>query len=609
MGTKTVKTIKLELMRKVILFSIVFCSWLTEMQSQVTFTASANKVVELGENFRLNFTLNANGSDFVSPDLSGFYILAGPSTSTSSSFQSINGKTSQSISNTYSYILQAKKEGKFTIGPAKISVDDKSYNSQTLTIEVIKGSGGNNNNIGDDQAIEPAKGNNDIFIQINLDKSTVYQGEQLVATFKIYDRAGLKEFVNSKFPSFTGFFSQDVNRSTQISLDRENVNGKIYNSGIIKQNILFPQRSGNITIDPFEIECIIQQKAGQRRNFFGDLIDVYRDVQVNLKSNPRTVKVLPLPENAPATFAGAVGSNFKLDVTVDKSELLSNESLTLKATLSGNGNMKTIDKLKINFPGSFEVYDPKITNNISNSAGGSVGSNTYDYLIIPREPGEYVIPPIEFCYFDVSTKSYKVLTSKEFKINVGKGNSSQNVIAGVNKESVKQLGSDIRFIRQDDFELRKKSGSFFGSLTFFLSYLIASLLFFVIVFILRKQIRQNQNLSLIRNKRANKVSQKRLKVASMCMKKGEKSAFYDEVIKALWGYLGDKLSIPVSSLSRETARDKLNNRQVNETLIEEFIQVIDNCEFAKYAPAGAQDQIEQNYERATKIINKLEQTL
>jgi len=595
-------------MKKIFIFSIIFYFFLGSLYSQINFVASASKVVELGENFRLNFSVNANASNFNAPDLSNFQILAGPNPSTSTSFQFINGKTTQSINISYSYILQAKKEGKFTIGKANINVDGKVYSSAPITIEVIKGGTGEQANT-DDQHVDVPKGNNDIFVQTNLDRTSVYQGEQIIATIKIYDRAGLKDFTNFKFPSFTGFYSLDIERPTQISLERENVNGKIYNTGILKQNILFPQHDGTLTIEPCEMKCIIQQKAGQRRNFFGELVDVYRDVEISLKSNARSVKVLPLPDNAPPSFSGAVGSNFNLVVNVDKAELLSNESVTLKVILSGNGNLKTIDKLKLNFPASFEVYDPKINSNIHNSTSGCTGSNTYEYLIIPREPGEYTIPPIEFSYFDVSTKTYKVLKSKEINFKIGKGQNSPNTVTGVNQESVKQLGSDIRYIKQNNFELKKVNNLVFGSLFFYLSYIIALIIFLAVIIILRKRIKQNKNLGLIKNKRANKISQKRLKSASLCMQKGEKLPFYDEVIKALWGYLSDKLNIPVSSLSREAAREELAKSNVNETVINEFIQVIDSCEFAKYAPATAHDQIEQDFERARKIINKLEQVL
>ncbi len=578
--------------------------------AQVSFTASANKVVELGENFRLNFSVNANGTNFLPPDLSGFHILGGPSSSTNSSLQIINGKSSYSISNTYSYILQAKKEGKIVIGKAEITVDGKVYSTEPITIEVIKG---NPSTISENnpETIDPLSGS-DVFLRIILDKTTVYQGEQVIASLKIFDKnRAVKDIGNFKFPPFTGFYAQDVKIPSQIVLERENFDGKLYYSGILKQSILFPQQNGNLTIDPFELQCIIQQKSGQRRNFFGELIDVYRDVPKSIKSSSRTVKVLPLPGGAPASFSGAVGSNFQFKVSVDKTELKSNESVSLKINLQGNGNLKIIDKIKIQFPASFEVYDPKISHNITNTSAGSKGNNIYEYLIIPREAGEYTIPAIEFGYFDVASKTYKTLTSEEFKFKIAKGDSNQNLInsSGVNKELVKELGSDIRFISQNDFILQLKDNSFFGSLGFYLFYIISILLFGIVLLVLRQRLKYTKNISLLKNKRAARMSQKRLKLAEACMKKGEKQAFYDEVIKALWGYLSDKLNIPVASLSRESAREALQAQEINDVFIDEFMQVIDNCEFAKYAPVGGHEQIGQDFGSAQKILTKLDQVL
>jgi hypothetical protein len=595
-------------MKKLIIATLLVLFLPFAPSAQVSFTASANKVVEIGENFRLNFTVNANGTNFSAPDLSAFHVLGGPSTSSSTSFQYINGKTSQTITNTYSYILQAKKEGKFIIGKADISVDGKTYSSEPISIEVIKGSSANITE-SDQGNVRPVEGL-DIYVQTNLDKTTVYQGEQIIATLKVYDRAGLKGINNYKFPSFTGFYSQDVKLPSQISLDRENVGGKIYQTGILKQSILFPQQTGNLVIDPFELECIVQQKAGQRRNFFGELIDIYRDIPKTLRSGSRTVRVLPLPDGAPVSFNGAVGSNFQFNVSVDRSELKTNESISLKINLSGSGNLKIIDKINIQFPSSFEIYDPKISNNISNSGSGSKGNNIYEYLVIPREPGEYTIPPIEFSYFDVVSKTYKTLTSQEFRFKIEKGDNQDIVTSsGVSKELVKELGSDIRFISQNDFVLRKRDTTFFGSIHFYLFYILSFALFGISILVLRQRIKYNKNTSLLKNRRAGKISQKRLKIASVCMKNGEKQEFYDEVIKALWGYLSDKLNIPVANLSRDTVREALTKEKLENSLIEEFILVIDNCEFAKYAPVGGNAQIEQDFERAKRIINKLEQAL
>lgn len=600
-------------MKNILSIISIFSILSTQAVAQVTFKASASNVVEVGENFRLNFTVNAEGSNFKPPALSGFRVLAGPSTSTSSSFQYINGKASQSITNTYSYIIQGTKAGKFTIPKASITVDGKVYHSNTLTIEVVKGNAPTNqnqtntNNTSNNGTI----GKNDLFVRINLNKSTVYQGEQIVSTIKIYTRVGLRNFNDFKFPSYTGFWSQDIKTPTNISLQRENIKGKVYNSGILRQSILFPQRSGTIKIDPFELECIVQQKAGKRRNFFGELVDTYVDVQKDLKSPARTVKVLPLPGNKPTSFNGAVGSDFKMAVNIDRTEVANNESLTLKVKISGTGNLKLVDKLNIDFPQTFEVYDPKITNNINNSTAGASGSKVFEYLIVTREQGDYVIPAIKFSYFDVSTKSYKILSGKDIEIHVAKGNQveiSNNNIS-ISKEDIRTLGSDIRYIKQNSFELKPIDKTFFGSWQFYLYYLVSLIIFMAIVITLRSKIKQNANVALMKNKRANKISKKRLKKAFAYMKENNQAQFYDEVIHALWGYLSDKLNIPVSELSRATVKETLEKYKVGEDIINKFLVIIDNCEYAKYAPAAGGSQIEADYAKARDLINKFEAVL
>lgn len=580
-----------------------------QVVAQVTFNASTNKVVEAGENFKLNFTVNANGTNFKPPSLAGFRVLAGPSPSTNRSFQFINGKASQSISNTYSYIIQATKVGKYTIPKAQITVDGKIYESNPITIEVVKGSAQNSENL--TKTKENISTKDDIFVRNNLSKTTVYQGEQIISIMKVYSRVGLRAFPDIKFPSFTGFWSQDIKTPTQISLQRENVNGKIYNTGVIRQVILFPQRSGIIKIDPFELECIVQQKSGKRRNFFGELVDTYADVKKNLKSPVRTIKVLPLPGNKPKSFNGAVGTDFQILVNVDRNEIANNESLTLTVKISGTGNLKLIDKINIDFPKTFEVYDPKISNNISNTITGARGNKVFEYLLIPREPGDYTIPAVKFSYFNVKSKSYKTISGKDIFIHVDKSNEIQvsNNPISISKEDIKTLGTDIRYIKQNSFELLPIDKTFFGSWKFYMFYLVSFVIFILIVFISRHKIRQNANVALMKNKRANKISKKRLKMASAYMKQNNQAKFYDEVIHALWGYLSNKLNIPVSGLSRITVKETLAGQKVDEEIINEFIVVIDGCEYAKYAPAAEGTQIEQDYKKAREVINSFESVL
>jgi len=601
-------------MKQLISILSILTLFSSQVVAQVSFKATANKAVEVGENFRLNFTVNAEGSNFKPPkSFAGFRVLAGPSTSTSSSYQWINGKASQSISNTYSYILQATRAGKFTIPEAQITVDGKVYKSNPITVEVVKGTVNANANQQSETQSDASTENvkDQIFVRINLNKSKVYLGEQIIATIKIYTRVGLRAFDDFKFPAYTGFWSQDIETPNQVSLERENVNGVIYNVGVLRKSILFPQRTGKIKIDPFELSCIVQQKAGKRRNFFGELVDVYKDVKVDLVSPPRTVTVMPLPVGKPASFSGAVGSNFKLSANVDRNQLKNNESLTLKVKISGNGNLKLIDKINIDFPKTFEVYDPKIKENISNTSAGARGTKIFEYLLIPREQGDYVIPSIKFSYFDVDSKEYKTLSVPDIPVKVEKGDAIDlsNTSISVSKEDIRTLGSDIRFIKQDKFELKPINKHFFGSLAFYLYYLISLFVFVVFVFFMRHKIKQNANAVLMKNKRANKISKKRLKMAASYLKQNDKSRFYDEVIHALWGYLSDKLNIPVSELSRDTVKETLQKHNISEDIIANFLKVIDDCEFAKYAPASESNPMEEDYKRAREVINKFEEVL
>ncbi|RLD80234.1 MAG: protein BatD, partial [Bacteroidetes bacterium] len=530
------------------------------------------------------------------------------------SFQYINGKATQSISVSYSYVVQITKKGKHTVPKAKITVDGKVYESNPIMIEAVEGASQNTNNQNNTNTTENVSGNiskDDIFVRINLNKTKVYQGEQIISTIKIYSRGGLSGFNDFKWPSYTGFWSQDVNTPSRINLQRENVNGKIYNAGIMRQSILFPQRSGTIKIEPFELECIVPVKAGKRRNFFGELVDTYADVKKTLKSPIRTIKVLPLPANKPSSFSGAVGKNFKMQANINRNEIANNESLTLKVKISGSGNLKLIDKLNIDFPKTFEVYDPKISNNISNTASGASGSKTFEYLLIPREPGNFKIPAIKFSYFDIQSKSYKTLSVNDISILVNKSDEilvSNNNIS-ISKEDIRTLGTDIRFIKQNSFELIEIDKSFFGSWKFYMFFLISFITFVIIVFVSRHKISQNANVALMKNKRANKISNKKLKMAASYMKQNNKAKFYDEIIHALWGYLSDKLNIPVSELSRNTVKDTLSKYEVNEEIINEFIVVIDGCEYAKYAPATENNQIEQDYKKARELINNFESVL
>ncbi len=600
-------------MNRVVIGILLLLSGMLLHAQEVTVTASAPKVVAVGEQFRLSFTVNENADNLVPPDLSDFYILMGPSTSYSQSTQIINGKMTRTVTYTYTYVLEATKEGVFQIDPATIKVKNKTYTSNPLEIEVVKGEalpdpGGEEGATG--EAV-PAAGENDLFLRIHVNKSTVYRGEHLIATVKIYSRVNLSGFENATFPSFNGFLRQDIETPALRSLERENVNGVIYGTGVLQRFILFPQVTGELVVDPMELECLIQKRVQQsNRGFFDNFFDSYQNVKHTIKSPPVTITVKELPENAPESFSGSVGQ-LAMNVTVDKNQLKENEAMNLSIRFSGNGNIQLIEAPHVDFPPDFDLYDPKISSSVNHSQKGTSGSKTFEFLSIPRHAGSYRIPPVEFTYFDPVENQYKSLRSDEFNILVSKGDESESstVISGFSKEDLRFIGSDIRFIKNEKFKLRRRDSTFFGSLPFYLFYLIAILVFSLLVILRRNHIKRNADQDLVRNRKARKIARKRLKRASSFLKEGLLNEFYEELLKALWGYLSDKLGIPVSDLSKENAQGALEKNQITPEMIDAFFEIIDRCEFARFAPSEEIAETETVYEKASKVMSQFEQKL
>lgn len=580
----------------------------------VRFNMSGPNVVTVGEQFRLSFTLNERGSDLQMPEIPNFDILMGPSTSQSSSIQIINGKTTQTVSFSYIFILRAKEEGTFTIRPASIKVDGKIYESNELKIQVVKGQKPATSQGGQQEQAAAASGSinkEDLFVKVELDKGRVFKGEQILATVKIYvaPNVPITSFNDVKLPSYAGFWTQEIDIPNQISFTREVYNNKIYQVGILKKTLLFPQQTGKITIDPFEITCLVRQRVRQQRSFFDDFFDNYRTIEAKVVSDPVNIQVKDLP-NPPASFSGAVG-NLKFSASLDKEQLKSNEAATLKVTISGNGNLRLIDAPKVEFPADFEVYDPKTDESLNATSNGLTGSKTFEYLFIPRFAGEYAIPAIQFASFDPATGKYKYDQSKAFNLQVEKGSDDQNttVTSAYSKEDVRFIGKDIRFIKQGQYKLKPKESSFFGSLSFYLIYLGALLVFAIVALVYRKKLKENANIQLIRNKKANKVARKRLKAAAVHLKQNQDEAFYEAVLKAFWGYLSDKLIIPVADLNRENATESLKRRQVSSDTINEFIQIVDTCEFARYAPSAVGGTKDELFQQAASLMGKLEKQI
>lgn len=574
------------------------------------FSASVNKnKVGVGEVFQLDFSINTNGKDFTPPSLHDFNVHSGPNQSTS--MQIINGAVSQSIS--LSYYLSAKKEGTFTIGSASIETGSNTLRSNPITITVTKGSNAQQGQ-GERETTSGEQSGENLFARTSVSRSKSYVGEQIVVTHKVYTRLDLKGFQDIKFPSYDGFWAQEVNRQTQYEVSVENIDGVQYSVVEIKKAFLFAQRSGKIEIEPLEAKCVVREKGARSNDpfeqFFG--FGSYKDVPYTIKSNAVKIDVLPLPEEGkPADFPGAVG-DFSMNATIDKDNVKTNDGINMKITISGKGNLKLIDAPKINFPDGIESYDPKTYENISVTANGVAGSKTFEYLLIPRHEGIYKIEPWNFNYFDTDRKKYVPLPSPEFTITVEKGAgtaASAPMLSTTTKEDVKLINNDIRFIKTNNSELSKKDEYFFGSLPFAAGFVLPPLLFCAFLFFRQEHIKRNSDLVLVKKRSANRLAKKQLAQAEHSMKLNDKENFFINILSALYTYAGNKMNIPVAELSKEKMIAILTEKHVPNQTISELVKLLDECEFARYAPGLQSGNLQEVYNRAANSITQIENSL
>jgi hypothetical protein len=590
------------------------------LADNVQFTASAPRVVEVGEQFEITYTISAQPTGFRPPEFKGLNLLGGPSQSSSSNVQFINGKVTQSTTISYSYYFSASKPGTYTFEPAKVTVDGRTYLSNGITIEVAGAAKQSNQQTAqqqnqqqgaaNNQEVAVEAGNDDIFVRVIVDRTSLYQGEHIIATIKLFSRLNISSIDKVEYPSFDGFFRQDIETPPLRQLDKEVVNGQVYGTGVIQKMVLMPQKSGEMVIDPFSLQAVVQIAVrGRARSVWDDFWGPQvKEVRKKVESKAIKINVKPLPYNAPASFKGAVGIyNFK--ALLDKQNVKTNDAINLKVTITGNGNIKMIEPFDVKFPSDFETYDPKVNVNTQTSANGVSGSKTFEYLIIPRHSGNFKIAPLEFTWFDTQSKQYKTLSSEEFVINVEKsGDENQTtVVTGVDKEDVKFLGKDVQFIKVQKSEFKQRGTYFFGSIDFWMFYIVSAALFAFTTILMRKRIKANSNIVMVRNRKANKVAQKRLKDAHLYMKGNKSEEFYEYILKALWGYMSDKLSIQVSELSRDSIQEAASKKNINAEMLQKFLTIIDTCEFARYAPAGGTSQMENLYNDAIEVISKMEQ--
>ena len=607
-------------------YLLLFVAVVSANAVQTRFTMDAPAAVEVGQQFRLSLTLNEQGSNLKLPPgiENNFDILMGPSTSQSFSVSTINGQTTQEATFGYTYILRAKQEGTFELRPASISVGGKIFESNSIKIQVVKaqskpaqpqaGAGGSGGNTGaEQQQGKPQNvelGSDNLFVRVEMSKQNVFKGEQIIATVKLYVNPNIPiaGFDEVNLPTYEGFYTQDVEIPQQVNFTREVFDNKIYQVGVLKKTILFPQQNGRLTVEPFNMSLLVQQQVKQR-SFFDDFFNSFRTVKATISSKAVTVNVREIP-NSPASFMGGVG-NFSISSDISSQDVTTNDAVTLKVTISGSGNIRLINSPKLELPSDFEVYDPKVNDNVSVTSSGVSGSKTIEYLFQPRFEGDYTIPAIPFTYFNPGTGSYETKSTPEYQLRVKKGSGDQTakVTGSMRKEDVQLLGQDIRFIQQGDPELKTMGYTFFGSSLFYLLYAGSTFAFLLLFYIYRKKARENANLALMRNKKANKVARKRLKAAAAFMKQNNNEAFHESILKAFEGYLSDKLGIPIADLNRETAIAGLQKRNVEQMVIDDFESVVEQCEFARYAPASGSESRSELYVKAENTMGLMEKQI
>ncbi|HNX11878.1 MAG TPA: BatD family protein [Paludibacteraceae bacterium] len=603
-------------MKRILIFftSVLLTLTALSAQDKVSFTASAPATVYMDTPFQLVYSVNASAKDLRAPDFQFFEILAGPFESHSSSYQNINGKATSSVNVSYTFTLLPNKVGTFKIPGAAIEVDDEKYVSNAMTIKVLPAD--KTQSQGQGGAGSPATGaetqrisNDNIFIRTSVSKTNVYEQEAILVTYKLYTLLDVAQFTEMKFPDFNGFLKQEIAQPKNAQLSYENYNGKNFGTVVLYQVLLFPQRTGEINIDKANFTAILRiQNKAQVRSIFDDFFDSYSNVQKSLTAPGARITVNALPAGKPASFTGAVG-NFSLSSSISKTNLKANDAGIIKVVISGTGNMKLLQNPEIKFPEGFEVYDPKADNKFSTNANGVSGTKTIEYMFIPQHAGVFNIPSAELSYFDLNDRTYKTLRTPAYRLNVAKGVGGENTIVGnyTNKEDVTQMAKDIRYIHTGKIKLHAEETPLFGSMLFWMMFLIPLLVAGILFIYFRKQIRENADISLMKTKKANKVAQKRLKLAQKFLTEGKKSQFYEEVMKAVWTYLSDKLSIPVAALNKENIAAEMTERGIDNELTNQFTNILNTCEYASYAPNSGQQEMGNLYEETIEAIGKVEE--
>ena len=606
-------------MKKIgLLIVCLMTAFMLRAQDDVSFKVICKKQVAVGEQFQVSYELSGDGKNFEAPNFNNFEIVGGPFSSSSSSVQIVNGSVTKTNTHTYSFYLRAIKEGKFTIPAATVTVNRQKIKSNTAEIEVTK----NSSVISDKNGGSSTSAGNtkEVFLEATPNKMSAYIGEQITLTYKIYFTIPISQLTISKAPSYSGFWTKDVtdNNGTlqQSSIVR---NGKEYHVATIQEIVLIPQKAGTLTIDPLDISCIAQIRQERQQpkgydpfeNFFGDIMgSSYTNVKKEMKSQPIDIEVKALPiKDKPESFKGAVGQ-FTFTSQIDKTEMKSNDAFTVTYTVSGKGNIELLDIPRPVFPPDFEVYDPKITTNTKSNSFGLSGTKKAEFVVIPRVSGDFTLSPTEFTYFDPSKNKYVTLESDRYELNVARSanEGSSGIIYAGGQEAIKVVGSDIMHIMTTG-NLTKTGTLLFASPLYFILVIAMIAIFTTALVLYRKINKFNKNQVLVRNKKATKIARKRLHNAYGYLKIKDQNHFYEEFSQALWGYISDKLNISRSKLSMDTVRAEMDGKNVPEDIVNQFIELLNNCEFARFAPGDPGKKMEDLYQKGIEVITKAEKNL
>ncbi len=586
--------------------------------AQTSIKVEAPNVVATDEQFNVTFIIEGENSptDFAWTSSDDFQIQWGPQQGKSTSIQIVNGQRSKSVQNTYTYVLRPVKAGRFTLPVATAKVKGKTISSETATVEVVAAG----TSSGNQSATRPSGGqsyprqqtaavqDSDIFLSLTLDRTSVVVGEPIIATLKLYQRVNIAGFENVSFPTFNGFWSQEIEAPTNIEFAREVHDGQIYNAALLRKFVIVPQQQGKVTINPAELTCLVNIRVSNGgTSIFDGFFDDYRTVRKKVASQPLTVTVNPLPAGAPASFAGGVGK-FNISAKVSKDTLKTHEAASLILTVSGRGNISLLETPKVTFPLDMEVYDTKISDKIDKS--GLSGSRTYEYPFIPRSYGDFEIEPIKYSYYDVNQQKYVTLETQPIMLTVLRGEdadvSGGKVVSGALPKDVKNLASDIRFINVKDSELVPQGRFLVGSALFWILTVVLLVLAVILWAALRHLAARRADVVGTKNRKATKMAMKRLQLANTFLKQNLYTAFYEELHKALLGFISDKLNIPSAELSRDRITEALTEGGVAQSVVETFIGLLDACEYARYSPATGNEAMTAHYTSALDVISSID---